>query len=133
MKKIWIMIGLGVCLFLIMSSVTAVPHFQSCTFVKNGIFETDRNVMDRRNINSSFINFILRMLVFAQNLCGVFLFLFNPLVIPLQKLSDFLDTLLEKLEPWGNIAEAVLGVIDAVNHLIDTINELVDEDDTYTI
>ena len=118
MKKTYIMIGLGISLFLIISSVTAVPHFQSCNFVKNKNFKTNIKVMNRKNNNSSFINFILRMLEFAQNLCGIFLVLFNPLVNPLQKLSDFLNSLLEKLEPWGNLAEAIQDVINAVNHLI---------------
>jgi hypothetical protein len=133
MKKIFITIGSSLLILLIISSVTAVPHFQSSIFEENENFETNNQVMKRKNNNSSFINFIIRMLTFAQNLCGVFLFLFNPIVIPLQKLSDFLISLLEKLEPWGNIAEAILGIIDAINHLIDTINELVDEDTSCTI
>jgi hypothetical protein len=126
MKRKGIIIGVISIIFLIISSATAVPNVQNKSIDK--ILENKKNmkllenkIMDFNNL----INLILKILVFIQNLTSFALSLLAPFLPLLEKLTTFMENLLEKLEPWGILGQAILDVIDAINALIEAIQNII--------
>jgi hypothetical protein len=126
MKRKGIIIGVISIIFLIISSATAVPNVQNKSIDK--ILENKKNMILLENKIIDFnnlINLILKILVFIQNLTSFALSLLAPFLPLLEKLTTFMENLLEKLEPWGILGQAILDVIDAINALIEAIQNII--------
>ena len=116
-------------ILLLLSCSILLPTVQSKNVLQINELQTENNHYSSISVNSTFINLIIRILTLMQNMCGFFIAFFNPFSAPLQKVYNFLVSLLGKLEPWGEISQAILDVIDAVNHLIDVINNMIDDEE----
>jgi len=126
MKRKGIIIGVISIIFLIISSATAVPNVQNKSIDK--ILENKKNMklLENKIIDfNNLINLILKILVFIQNLTSIALSLLAPFLPLLEKLTTFMENLLEKLEPWGILGQAILDVIDAINALIEAIQNII--------
>jgi hypothetical protein len=126
MKRKGIIIGVISIIFLIISSATAVPNVQNKSIDK--ILENKKNMklLENKIIDfNNLINLILKILGFIQNLTSVALSLLAPFLPLLEKLTTFMENLLEKLEPWGILGQAILDVIDAINALIEAIQNII--------
>lgn len=126
MKRKGIIIGVISIIFLIISSATAVPNVQNKSIDK--ILENKKNMklLENKIIDfNNLINLILKILGFIQNLTSIALSLLAPFLPLLEKLTTFMENLLEKLEPWGILGQAILDVIDAINALIEAIQNII--------
>ena len=126
MKRKIIVIGVLSVIFLVISSATAVPnvHNNSIDIIleqKHNMKLLENNLIDFNNL----INLLIKLLKFLQNLTSFALALLAPLIPLLEKLTNFMENLLEKLEPWGILGEAILDVIDAINALIEAIQNII--------
>ena len=126
MKRKIVVMGVLSVIFLVISSATAVPnvHNNSIDIIleqKHNMKLLENNLIDFNNL----INLLIKLLKFLQNLTSFALALLAPLIPLLEKLTNFMENLLEKLEPWGILGEAILDVIDAINALIEAIQNII--------
>ena len=127
MKKFSTVIGVLITIIVMVSSATALPNIENSKIVDILDKNKDIKMLTATLLDDSrFIELILKILNFLQNIFALIITIFMPLTPILQIISEILNNILEKLEPWENLGAAILGIIEAIYTLIEAIQNLID-------
>ena len=121
-----IMLGVFLVVFLMISTATALPQVHSAGLQDR--LEQKKLIIDYGEgfDFSTLIEFILKVLRFMQNVSSMLLSLLTPFLPLLERMASLFENILEKLEPWGVLGQAILDVIEAIYALIEALQNIID-------
>ena len=121
MKRI--MLGVLLIAFLMITTATAIPQVHST----NLHYRLEQADLYGEGFDfNSILELILKILRFMQNISSMVLSLLTPFLPLLERMASLFENILEKLEPWGVLGQAILDVIEAIYALIEALQSIID-------